>query len=267
MELKISLKFSLIYVILTVFFSKLIFLILNYQNISQIGGFKLMFNLFVFGIVFILIQVFAFKELNKKTELKFNSVLIVFGLIILFTFILEYLNDWLFYFLNNLIHDTSKSEINGVESVVNQMGVIFNKSDFSIFTQLVLIPFDFFLMAIKNLDIKLLLTSIFHSKIILTTCTLYFISLYYIFEKFNYKGIESIIPIKNNFNLLNITKKPVWWIIPIYIPFVRLIPKFFINEELSRKFNKNTPFVIGMTLFPWLFYGVLVLNKNSNHQK
>jgi len=79
-------------------------------------------------------------------------------------------------------------------------------------------------------------------------------SMWTIYAKAGQPGWASIIPIYNLVVLLQIVKKPVWWIILLILPIVNFIVLIIIYLELAKVFGKSTGFGIGL-----LFLGVVFL--------
>ncbi|KAF0811860.1 hypothetical protein IGB42_03670 [Andreprevotia sp. IGB-42] len=77
------------------------------------------------------------------------------------------------------------------------------------------------------------------------------------FVKAGKPGWAAIIPIYNIIVLLEIVKKPLWWIILTFIPLVNIVVVFLISIELARKFGKGTGFGIGLALLGFVFYPIL----------
>ncbi|SFW60029.1 DUF5684 domain-containing protein [Cellulophaga fucicola] len=115
----------------------------------------------------------------------------------------------------------------------------------------------------KNMNLGSFLFFMISSPAISLLFVIYFYSSYVLFLNYNKKGLYSLIPIKKDLVFLKISKKPTWWIIFLLIPFVRIIPKYFINLELAKQHNKEASYALGMTLIPWFFYGKLILNTKT----
>lgn len=243
-------------------------LIFNIQNYLQPDFFHSLIGSLA-SIAYIIILVFAYKEVINKTEKGFYKILLVSFLIVLFLYIFNWIGDWIFYYLNEIINKPIKEiqQNNGLHSLLNSFAGNFQKPHFNIvfdfFYVEFVIPFKLLFDSFLNLDFTHFFYIIFTSRLFLTTFVIYFFSLFYLFKDFNFNGVNAIIPIKNNLTLLNIANKPTWWIVPIYIPFVRLIPKYFINKIISNKFDKSIAFAVGMTLLPWFFYGKLTFDKRN----
>jgi len=82
-------------------------------------------------------------------------------------------------------------------------------------------------------------------------------SMWKIFTKAGKPGWAAIIPIYNTIVLLEIVKKPVWWIILFFIPFVNIVIAIMVAHQLSLSFGKGVGFTIGLVLLGIIFYPIL----------
>jgi hypothetical protein len=82
-------------------------------------------------------------------------------------------------------------------------------------------------------------------------------SMWKVFAKAGKPGWASLIPIYNVIVLLEITGKPIWWIILFFIPFVNFIATFLVMIPLAEKFGKGAGFGIGLALLPFVFFPML----------
>ena len=83
MEIKISLKYSLILFLLTTLLFNVYNLCFNIQDIGEFGLFHLLYKTFFYPIIYIGILIFAYKETIRISEIKFYRILIISFLIIL----------------------------------------------------------------------------------------------------------------------------------------------------------------------------------------
>lgn len=86
--------------------------------------------------------------------------------------------------------------------------------------------------------------------------------MYKIFQKAGREDAwAAFVPIYNLIVLLEIIKKPVWWIILFLIPFVNLYASWVMNDRLAKGFAKETPiytillFFLGFIFIPVLAFG------------
>lgn len=57
--------------------------------------------------------------------------------------------------------------------------------------------------------------------------------------------------------LLNIVRRPLWWIILLLIPIVNIVIGILVFVDLARAFGKGVGFAIGMLLLPFIFLPIL----------
>lgn len=77
------------------------------------------------------------------------------------------------------------------------------------------------------------------------------------FEKAGKPGWAFIVPIYNIIVLLEITGKPLWWIILMIIPVVNIVVIIMVYHALSKSFGKDVGFTIGLLLLSFIFIPIL----------
>jgi hypothetical protein len=89
--------------------------------------------------------------------------------------------------------------------------------------------------------------------------------MYKIFQKAGREDAwAAFIPIYNIIVLLDIVKKPVWWIILFFIPFVNLFASWMVNDGLAKGFSKETPlYTILLFFLGFIFIPVLAFNDDK----
>lgn len=93
--------------------------------------------------------------------------------------------------------------------------------------------------------------------------------LYKIFQKAGREDAwAAFIPIYNTIVLLEIVKKPIWWFIMLFIPFVNLIFIIMIYDRLSKFFGKATLMTVLLVILPFiglplLAFGDAAYNPNA----
>ena len=180
---------------------------------------------------------------------------------ILMSYSIGWISDFIFHEIHELLHGSEQNSISGISGSIDSfLQNPYRLNSFDPLRDLIIFPYNSFLELIKTGNLKLLLIMFWPPSILIAMIFIYFKSLYLLFEKEDRINYYALIPILNNLTLLSITNKPFWWILPINIPFIRLLPKYFINQNLAKKYNKNNSFAIGMTLLPWFFYGKMILD-------
>ena len=115
-----------------------------------------------------------------------------------------------------------------------------------------------------NSIIILSILSVFITYIIV----LMFVSIWHIFKKSGKPGWASIIPIYNSLIWLEISERPTWWIILLFIPIVNLVVSIIVNESLGKKFGKSSAFgALGLSFLPFIFYPILASPKTKYMDK
>jgi len=83
------------------------------------------------------------------------------------------------------------------------------------------------------------------------------ISMWKLYEKANKPGWASIVPIYNIIVLLEIVRKPLWWIALLLIPIANIVFLILIYIELAKVFGKDPAFAVGLILLSPVFIGIL----------
>ena len=83
------------------------------------------------------------------------------------------------------------------------------------------------------------------------------VSVWKIFSKAGQPGWASIIPIYNTVVMLQAVKKPIWWFILMFVPFVNIIIGLIVTHNLSKVFGKGVGFTLGLIFLPFIFYPIL----------
>jgi hypothetical protein len=83
------------------------------------------------------------------------------------------------------------------------------------------------------------------------------IGMWKVFVKAGKPGWAAIVPIYNMIVLLEISGKPLWWIILLLIPFVNFIVIIIVLVALARNFGKGVGFALGLLILPFIFYPIL----------
>lgn len=79
-----------------------------------------------------------------------------------------------------------------------------------------------------------------------------------IFTKAKKPGWAIIIPFYNTIVMLQIIKRPIWWLLLLFIPFVNIIIAFIVAMDLAKAYGRSEAFGIIM-LFFFSPIGLLIL--------
>ena len=233
--LKIALKYSLIQCIITLIFSIVSSILFDPNELNTGGLFGSIIGMVLY-ISFIFITVKSHNEFfNKKNRhITFIDALIVgFIIIILLTLI-----STTYLIINHEYFIAEKMEIY-YKNIGSKFGNKIENPKMSTSMILYSAAFNFTLYII----------------ILLLTITIE--SIWIIYKKAGKIGWTSIVPFYNLVVLLEIVKKPSWWIILILIPFVNIIYLIWITNLLSKSFGKNEGFTLGLIFLPFIFYPLL----------
>ncbi|MDQ2932923.1 MAG: DUF5684 domain-containing protein [bacterium] len=96
----------------------------------------------------------------------------------------------------------------------------------------------------------------------LVVIVLSIVALWKIFTKAGKPGWASIIPIYNMVVLMEIIRKPLWWVFLMFIPFVNIAIAIIAAHRLSKSFGKDVGFTIGLLLLGPIFYVILAFGKS-----
>ena len=90
------------------------------------------------------------------------------------------------------------------------------------------------------------------------------ISWFKIFSKSGQAGWKALVPFLNLFVFTKIAQKPVWWIV-IYL--ILPIGYIFLSIQISKSFEKNLVFSVGLILLPIVFFPLLAFGKSEYQKK
>lgn len=91
------------------------------------------------------------------------------------------------------------------------------------------------------------------------------VSLWKIFTKAGKPGWACLIPIYNLVVLLEIVKKPVWWVILLLIPIVNFVILIILYIELAKAFGQGTGFGLGIIFLSIIFIPLLAFGKKYQY--
>ncbi|WP_428740189.1 DUF5684 domain-containing protein [Tenacibaculum sp.] len=259
--IKISLTKSLFFVLLTTFITKIFYLIFNVEKQEDTIIIDAIFNKTYYIIIFGLFLLLAYKDYEKNKNTSFYDFLIVTLFYVLMSYIFSWVIDFSFYHIHEFVNNPQKENKTGLLILTDFSP--YHLNNFDLVQYFISTPYISIIEFLKSGNFSWLLNIFSPPSFLIAIVIIYFKSLYLLFKKENRIKSYALIPILNNITLLRITNKPIWWIVPLLIPFIRFFPKFFINQVLAKKYKKNSPFALGMTFLPWFFYGKIVLGKTD----
>lgn len=78
-----------------------------------------------------------------------------------------------------------------------------------------------------------------------------------IYTKAGQSGWSSLIPIYSMIILCRMAKRPEWWVLLLFVPFVSLVVVVLLYIDLARSFGKDIGFAILMIFFPFVMFPIL----------
>lgn len=91
----------------------------------------------------------------------------------------------------------------------------------------------------------------------------FIVTMWKVFSKAGKPGWAAIVPIYNTIVMLQITNKPIWWILLFFIPFVNIIIDIVVVYNLAKVFGKGGGFAAGLIFLPFIFYPILAFGKST----
>lgn len=92
----------------------------------------------------------------------------------------------------------------------------------------------------------------------LAILVLFLVGWYKMFEKMGRQGWEGLIPIYNMVILLEVLKKPWWWVLlMLFVPIVNIVFMILTYIELAKRFGQGAGFAIGLTFLGFIFFPLL----------
>ncbi len=263
--MKKILKYSLLLILISQTPYSLTKLITNSEIIEN-GILNAYFSytfIFKFAIITYLLWEFAKSKFNIK------YLFLTSFIFMLSNYILGYINDISFYYIDYLINGEKKIDIKteyGILDALSNFG--FSKPKLNIIGYLYAKFYGVPLFLLKKLLINLELSNflefyLYFSDII----TIYFISKFRFFESYSKKGYYSFIPIKNELTLLEITERKKTDIFMFFIPLFRQIMLYQIYDRISKENKLSKYTAVGLLLLPSYFYGYVVEKRLNSSEK
>lgn len=115
----------------------------------------------------------------------------------------------------------------------------------------------------NNQDLSATVIVLIFLLIVLSFSIFLFACRWKIFKKAGKEGWESIVPLYNIIVLLEIVKKPTWWIFLLFIPIYNIYVAVILNIRLAKFFGKDNVFGILLTFFNFIFEPILALDESK----
>lgn len=252
------------YVLLTIGIKKTLYILIGVETYQDATLINIVFNQVYAIVIFCLFLLLTYKAYQKNNSTTtFNGLLI---LTFLYTIIIYYFSwcvDVFFYYVHEFINPQPKNMKEGLLAIADHFMNPYAISSLGAFSYFITYPIDAFIMFLKTGDYTWIIGYVKPPSFLIASFVIYFKSLFELFKNEKQTKWYALIPVFNDITLLRITQKPLWWILPMHVPFIRFIPKFYVNQNLSIQYGKSKNYAIGMTLLPWYFYGKILLGNKK----
>ena len=84
-----------------------------------------------------------------------------------------------------------------------------------------------------------------------------------LYTKAGKPGWATLVPIYNQIVLLQIIRKPEWWVIFLFIPLVNIVFMIIMLHNLAKVFGKDVGFTVGLILLPVIFLPILAFGDSK----
>lgn len=91
----------------------------------------------------------------------------------------------------------------------------------------------------------------------LAVVVLYIVGMWKVYTKAGQPGWAAIIPIYNLIVLIQISGKPLWYIVLFLIPVANLVAAILVGIAIAQRFGKSEGFGVGLGLLGFVFYPIL----------
>lgn len=81
------------------------------------------------------------------------------------------------------------------------------------------------------------------------------------FEKAGKPGWGAIIPIYNLYLVLEVARKPAWWLLLYLIPIVSIVVHIAVCIAIAENFGKSGGFAAGLVLLSYVFFPILAFGS------
>jgi hypothetical protein len=93
--------------------------------------------------------------------------------------------------------------------------------------------------------------------VMLAIVVLMIASLWKVFTKAGQPGWAAIVPIYNTIVMLQISGRPLWWVLLLMIPFVNIVVGIMVAIDLAKSFGQSAGFGVGLILLGFVFFPIL----------
>jgi hypothetical protein len=77
------------------------------------------------------------------------------------------------------------------------------------------------------------------------------------FAKAGKPGWAAIVPVYNLVVMVEISGRPLWWVVLFFVPFVNLVAAVLISIDIAKAFGKDVGFGLGLAFLGPIFWPIL----------
>ncbi len=96
----------------------------------------------------------------------------------------------------------------------------------------------------------------------LLVLVLLLVSSWKLFVKAGEPGWTALVPFYNTVKFLEITNKPLWWVLLMFVPVVNIVISIIMIRRFALVFGKGVWFTVGMVLLPFIFLPILAFGRS-----
>lgn len=97
--------------------------------------------------------------------------------------------------------------------------------------------------------------------VVIAVLILMAVSVWKIFTKAGQPGWAAIVPIYNYIVMLDVVKKPTWWIVLLIVPIANWIVGIMVMHNLAKVFGQGMGFTLGLIFLPFIFLPLLAFGN------
>lgn len=97
--------------------------------------------------------------------------------------------------------------------------------------------------------------------VLLPLLLLYKTAKWIVFVKAGRPGWAALIPFYSRYVLLDIVKKPKWWLVFMLLPPIGLVFSLIVSIRLAKAFRHGAGFALGLMCFGFIFYPILAFTE------
>jgi hypothetical protein len=95
------------------------------------------------------------------------------------------------------------------------------------------------------------------SMVSLALSILLLASTWKVFTKAGKPGWAALVPIYNLVVILEIARKPLWWLLLFLVPVANVVVAFIVHISLAERFGKGAGFGVGLAMLGFIFFPIL----------